>query len=233
MKISEFFEGLSVSDREYLSVIEKGGFYILLQEDAFFLAKKYSFKLTKLDSTSIKIGFPKASKEKWLAKLRNEKLSYKVYEKCDWELKEEIVYRWSASILYDYEDYKTTSERILEPKLFAQAAPKTRNFLLKDKLEDIFILLQGLLLRLPRKERYFIREKIERNFLDLLEKVYRYMYDKQAREILASELMYDVMVVREFTRFLYMTGNIKNDNVYLDLSGRWVEVLKIVKALHK
>lgn len=83
MKISEFFEGLSVSDREYLSVIEKGGFYILLQEDAFFLAKKYSFKLTKLDSTSIKIGFPKASKEKWLAKLRNEKLSYKVYEKCD------------------------------------------------------------------------------------------------------------------------------------------------------
>lgn len=135
--------------------------------------------------------------------------------------------------MYDYEDYKTTSERILEPKLFAQAAPKTRNFLLKDKLEDIFILLQGLLLRLPRKERYFIREKIERNFLDLLEKVYRYMYDKQAREILASELMYDVMVVREFTRFLYMTGNIKNDNVYLDLSGRWVEVLKIVKALHK
>lgn len=117
--------------------------------------------------------------------------------------------------------------------MFTQLAPKTRNFLLKDKLEDIFILLQGLLLRLPKKERYFIREKIERNFLDLLEKVYRYMYDKQAREILASELMYDVMVVREFTRFLYMTGKITNDNVYLDLSGRWVEVLKIVKALHK
>jgi len=62
---------------------------------------------------------------------------------------------------------------------------KTQNFLLKDKLEELFCMLQEILLRLPKKERYFLREKIERNFLTLLEKVYQYMYQRELRDKLS------------------------------------------------
>ncbi len=85
---------------------------------------------------------------------------------------------------YDIEDYLLTSTRILE-KDITRKEEKTKNFLLKDKLEELFCLLQEILLRLPKKERYFLREKIERNFLELLEKVYQYMYQRELREKLA------------------------------------------------
>jgi hypothetical protein len=49
--------------------------------------------------------------------------------------------------------------------------------LLKDKVEDVYIIFLDLLLKLPKKERYFLREKIERLFLDILEKLYFYMYN--------------------------------------------------------
>ncbi len=81
MKISQFFDSLPESERNSLSIFEKGSFYILLREDAFFFAKKFSFKLTKLDRTSIKVGFPKTAKNKWLTKLREENISYQVYKK--------------------------------------------------------------------------------------------------------------------------------------------------------
>ena len=35
-------------------------------------------------------------------------------------------------------------------------------FLLKDKLENIYIILLDLLMKLPKKERYFLREKINK-----------------------------------------------------------------------
>ncbi|MDR1945037.1 MAG: hypothetical protein LBQ59_02935 [Candidatus Peribacteria bacterium] len=49
--------------------------------------------------------------------------------------------------------------------------------MLKDKVEDVYIIIFDLLLRLPRKERYFIRERIERLFLDVFEDIYSYMYN--------------------------------------------------------
>lgn len=233
MKISQFFESLSPPERSFLSIIEKGSFYILLREDAFFFAKKFSFKLTKLDRVSIKVGFPKTSKNKWLTKLREENISYKVYKKS-WNtfIQDEIFSGKLQNFSYDIEDYLLTSTRILE-KNITKKDEKIKNFLLKDKLEELFHLLQEILLRLPKKERYFLREKIERNFLELLEKVYQYMYQKELREQLSQKFMWEILVLREFTRFLNMTGKIRNENIYLDLWERWIEICKIVKGLQK
>ena len=232
MKISQFFLSLQNSDTRYLSILERGGFYILLREDAFFFAKRYSFKLTKLDSSSIKVWFPKTVKQKWLKKLRGDAISYKVYRKHGESFSLEESYLWSVEIRYDIEDYLLTCSRILEGQRDMKQE-KTHNFLLKDKCEELFQLLQEILLRLPKKERYFIREKIERNFLELLETVYRYMYEKHKRPILAWELMSQTLVLREYTRFLSQSGRLKSDAVYLYLWERFTEILKIIKDLQR
>jgi hypothetical protein len=153
-----------------------------------------------------------------------------VYKKDEESFSIQESYWWEYNLTYDIEDYILTSKRILDVKI-SRKSNKVQNFLLKDRLEDLFLILQELLLRLPKKERYFLREKIERNFLNLLEKVYQYMYQKDQRARLSREFMWDVLVLREFTRFLYMTGRIKNENVYLDLGERWIEICKIVKWL--
>lgn len=232
MKISQFFESLSDSERNSLSIIEKGGFYILLREDAFFFAKIYSFKLTKLDRDSIKVGFPKTSKHKWLTRLRENNISYKVYSKLWENFSAQESFVWSFQISYDIEDFLLTSKRILGKEKSIKTQ-KNQNFLLKDKLEELFSILQEILLRLPKKERYFLREKIERNFLNLLEKIYQYMYQKELRDELSQKFMGEILVLREFTRFLYMSGKLRNENVYFDLWERWIDICKIVKWLQK
>jgi hypothetical protein len=131
----------------------------------------------------------------------------------------------------DLEDYNITKDRILWLNKIWLEDKNIKNFLLKDKLEDIYIILLELLLKLPRKERYFFREKKERLFLDLFEEVYFYMYNLWNREIIIKNIFNKIMILREFTRFLYKLWKIKNDNVYLDLWDKWVEVLKICKGI--
>ena len=75
------------------------------------------------------------------------------------------MYKWkSYSNLYriDLEDYKFTKERILWLKKIWIEDKNEKIFLLKDKLENIYIILLDLLMKLPKKERYFLREKINK-----------------------------------------------------------------------
>jgi len=75
------------------------------------------------------------------------------------------LYKWkSYSNLYriDLEDYKFTKERILWLKKIWIEDKNEKIFLLKDKLENIYIILLDLLMKLPKKERYFLREKINK-----------------------------------------------------------------------
>ena len=66
MRISQNFSSiLAVRFPHHLKCIRKGAFYIFLAEEAFFISKQFSFRLTPLDKTTIRVGFPKTSLEKW------------------------------------------------------------------------------------------------------------------------------------------------------------------------
>jgi DNA mismatch repair ATPase MutS len=66
MRISEHFSTvLSVRFPHHLKCIRKGTFYIFLAEEAFFISERFSFRLTPLDRTTVRVGFPKNSLEKW------------------------------------------------------------------------------------------------------------------------------------------------------------------------
>ena len=236
MKISEAVADLWNKYDLDLKIIKKWIFRILLNEEAFFFSKYFNMKLTVLDKSTIKVWFPDWSKKKWLDILQEKNISYVLFEKKNDEFVEIELYKWkNYGFIYkvDLEDYNFTKDRILWLNKIWFEDKNIKNFLLKDKLEGIYLIMLDLLLKLPKKERYFFREKIERLFLDLFEQVYSYMYNLWDRGLLIKEIFNKVLILREFTRFLYKLWKIKNDNIYLDLWDRWIEVLKICKGIIK
>jgi hypothetical protein len=71
------------------------------------------------------------------------------------------------------------------------------------------------LIKMPKIERRYFREKIEKLFMDLLVSVYQFMYIKSLRKALINDIINFCLVIREMTRFLYKIGKIKNDNAFL------------------
>lgn len=234
MKIKDFINSLEKDYDFKLKIIKKWIFWILINEDAFFFSNFFHLKITILDKQTIKVWFPDGSKQKWLSILKQNNLAYTLYEKEDWVYKEiwkNLWIRYTDIFKFDLEDYNLTKERILWLNKVWFEEKNEKNFLLKDKLEDIYIIVIDLLLRLPKKQRYFFREKLERLFFDLFENVYKYMYNIWDRKDLIEKIFSSCMVLREFFRFLYKIWKIKNDNVYLDLWDRWIEILKICKSI--
>jgi len=229
MKISEFIKNKKEKYKNYLIIVKKWIFWITIDEDAFFMAKEFNMKITKLDKQSIKIGFPDNSKDKWFNILKNKKFSFVVFNKINGEYKKIDIFKWSKFYRINLEDYNFTKQRILWLAKLDIEEKNEKNFLLKDKLEDIYIILLSLLMKIPKKERYFLREKIEKLFLDLFEYIYKYMYNLEDRKNLVKIIFWKIMVLREFVRFLYKLWKIKNDNIFLDLWNRFLEVLKICK----
>lgn len=66
MKIKEIYEKLLTEYPNKLKIFKKWIFWILLEEEAFFISKYFSFKITVLDKNTIKIWFPDRSKQKCL-----------------------------------------------------------------------------------------------------------------------------------------------------------------------
>ncbi len=232
MKISYQVKELNKKYDDTLKIIKKWIFWILLDEEAFFMSKYFHMKLTKLDKETIKVGFPDNNKQKWFHLFEEKKLAYSLFEIKEWNLVEIQKVPWDnfwKICPIDIEDYNFTKQRILWLSKLGIEEKNEKNFLLKDKLEDIFILLISILMRLPKKERFYLRGKIETLFLEILEKVYEYMYNLSERKILIKFIFWQIMIVREFCRFLYKDQKITNINVYLDLWEKFTEVLKICK----
>lgn len=234
MKISKLYEQLSSKYPNNIKFIKKGIFRIAVNEEAFFLSNFFNMKLTKLDNESIKIWFPDTNINSWTTKLQQNNLWYILVQKTSESYEIINIFNWNyinsiASI--NQEDYELTRKRILWLSKFWLEDIATPNFLLKDKIENIYLVLSQRMIKLPRKERYFIREKIERIYMDLFEYVYKYMYNLWERKILIEHIFWMVIVLREYTRFLYNFWKITNDTVYLDLWQRRVEVLKICKSI--
>lgn len=58
MKISAFWHQLGLQYPGKFRFIKKGQFWILVNEEAYVIAEYFHFKLTKLDSEHIQMGFP-------------------------------------------------------------------------------------------------------------------------------------------------------------------------------
>jgi len=202
------------------------------QKVAYFMSKMFYLKLTKLDKETIKVWFPDWAKNKWLKILEEKNISYVLFEKKDNSYKRVWLYKWiSISKIYkiDMEDYLLLKNRILKLNKLWIEEKNQKNFILKDRLEEVYILLSQQMIKMPKKERYYFRDKIEKLFMDLLQFVYEFMYNLENRKLLIKQIFNKVMILREFTRFLYKIWKIRNDNVYLDLWDRWIEILKICK----
>lgn len=236
MKLSQVVENSKQNYPNKLIIVKKWIFWILTNEQAFFMSKMFNMKLTKLDKDTIKAWFPEKSLNKWLQILEDKRLSYMVLQKDKQNGKYQIIKNkdwtyFNKLFVINQEDYEFTKQRILWLAKVWLEEKIEKNFLLKDKLEEIYLLLSHRLIKMPRKERYYFREKIEKIYMDMLENVYKYMYNLEDRKELIKNIQDKVFVLREFTRFLYKIGRIRNDNYYLDLGERWIEIMKICKGV--
>ena len=229
MKIIDSWYELDKKYQNKLKIIKKWIFWILLNEEAFFMSKYFNMKITVLDKQNIKVWFPDLSKNKWLKLLENLWLWY-VLSCVNQNI--EVVKNWNYyNKIYNLNlsDYNITKDRILWLNKFKLEDKNENNFLLKDKFEIIYTDFIDLLMKLPKKERYFLRESIERLFIETLKQIYNYMYNIWNRKEIIKNIFSNVMIIREFTRFLYKIGKIQNDNIFMDLASRLVDILKICK----
>lgn len=230
MKISDYYN--KIIDKKELKIFKKWIFWILLNEEAFFMAKYFNFKITKLDKENIKIWFPDSSINKRLEILRNKNIWSILIEKQDDKFLETQTNKWnhfSSIFNLNIEDYILTRDRILSLNKLNLEDKNEKNFLLKEKLENIYIISSNLLMKLPKKQRYYFREKFERIFMDLFEYIYKYMYNLEDRKMAIEKIFSSSIILREYSRFFYKIWIIKNDNVYMDLWDKWIEILKICK----
>jgi hypothetical protein len=232
MKIKEFIDWLGEKYEFQLKIVKKWIFWILLDLDAFFMSKTFHLKLTVLDKSTIKVWFPDLSKDKWLKLFQEKGIWYILFEKQNSTYIETARFLSNNYCVYfsiDLDDYNLTKNRVLWLNKLWIEDKSEKNFLLKDKAEDIYIQFVSFVLTFSKKERYFFREKLERLFLDLFEYIYKYMYNLWDRKELIEIIFNKVMILREFYRLLYKIWKVKNHNIYLELWGKWIELLKICK----
>jgi hypothetical protein len=230
MRISEYHASvLAVRYPRHLKCVRKGAFYILLSEEAFFLSEKFSFRLTPLDRSTVRVGFPANSLEKWKRAFFDAGWAF-VLSRGD-ECEEFPGTYPLAGNPVDAEAYSLVRARILRLGSVGLEDRETKKFLLKERAEELFLITNGFLMKIPKKERYFLREKIERSMIGILDSIYRYSYLVSERPRLAESVFAEILVFREFVRLVRHMGHLGKDAVYLDVSERCVEMLKIAKAL--
>ena len=229
MKISEFYEKLKSTYPKSLKIIQKWAFCIFVNSESFAVSKRYNLKLTKLDRNSIKAGIPMTALDKWLNIFIKDELSFVFIWKDEQVLKYQK-WKYILDIFHiNIEDYKLTKDRILWLNKFSLEEKSISNFLLEQKLQDLYILSLSLLLRLQKKERYFFREKIERLFPDTFELVFSYKYNLWDRNYLINNIFNNILLLKDFFKILYNIWKIKWDIFYLDIWDRFIEILKICK----
>jgi hypothetical protein len=103
----------------------------------------------------------------------------------------------------DESDYLLTSRRILLLDKVEIEEKEPKNFLLKQKTEDIYKKLSISIMRFPKKERFYIREKLERILLDILEDIYIFAYEPLMRKSKSKSIFQKILVFRDFFRLAY------------------------------
>lgn len=231
MKLSQIYENLKSTYPKSLKIIQKWAFCIFINSESFAVSKRYNLKLTKLDRDSIKAWVPKTALDKWLNIFTKDWLSF-VFIWKDNEIQKSQTWKYLLDIFHiNIEDYKLTKDRILWLNIMSLETKNTPNFLLEQKLHDLYLISSDLLLRLPKKERYFFREKIERLFLDTFEIVFKYKYNLWDRNEFISNIFNNILLLKEFFKMLYNMWKIKWDIFYLNIWDKFIEILKICKSI--
>jgi hypothetical protein len=112
-----------------------------------------------------------------------------------------------------------------------EAPSPAKDFQLKAILEKAYRDFQAAAVRMPKKERFYFREKSERLMLEILEDTYRYSYDTNARVETATRLSINVLVFREFLRLAFDAEMGIPAGTYLSIGRDLLSALKILKAL--
>lgn len=84
---------------------------------------------------------------------------------------------------------------------------------------------------MPKKERFYFREKAERLMLDILEDVYRYSYHPPTRHETAVRMSLDVLIFRDFLRLAFDSDMGIPPGTYLQIGRDLLSALKILKTL--
>lgn len=80
-KLLNNYNNLKKQDSEILYLFKNGAFYIALEDDAKLLSKEFNLKITNLNETTIKCGFPCTSFDKYYLKLQSLNKDFKIIDK--------------------------------------------------------------------------------------------------------------------------------------------------------
>ena len=139
MKIKDIYINLQEKYKWKLKIFKKWIFWIILEEEAFFMSKVFHFKITSLDKNTIKIWFPDQSKNKWLKVLDEKNISYVLIEKNLDDFQVIHIKNWNPYpdiFKVDLEDFELTKQRVLWLKKLDLEDKNEKNFLLQNKLKD-------------------------------------------------------------------------------------------------
>lgn len=79
-KLYSLYKDLKLNNNETIYLFKSGIFYIALADDAITLSHKFGFKLTNLNATVMKCGFPLSSTEKYIKLFENNNINFKLID---------------------------------------------------------------------------------------------------------------------------------------------------------
>ena len=74
------YERLKRKDNKTIYLFKSGIFYLALSDDALYLSNKFNFKLTNLNNSIVKCGFPTSSIDKYITKFTNNHINFKLID---------------------------------------------------------------------------------------------------------------------------------------------------------
>lgn len=95
-KLYSLYEILKKENYKTIYLFKSGIFYIAIADDAINLSNKFNFKLTKLNDSIVKCGFPISSSDKYIKIFTNNNIDFKLVDA-------------STQTLYSPKEYKTNS----------------------------------------------------------------------------------------------------------------------------
>lgn len=79
-KLYSLYKNLKEKDSKIIYLFKSGIFYIALSDDAIYLSNRFNFKLTKLNDSVVKCGFPISSVDKYIKTFTNENVNFKIID---------------------------------------------------------------------------------------------------------------------------------------------------------
>ena len=96
-KLYSLYKNLKEEKKDTIYLFKGGIFYIALDDDAIFLSNKFNFKLTNLNDSIVKCGFPISSVEKYIKIFTYNNIDFKLIDS-------------SSNTMYLPKDYKVDND---------------------------------------------------------------------------------------------------------------------------